>query len=69
MLTEMVLQMVRLTIRATDDTLPPLLLKLMEGRLAQGVSTAAAAAERPAPLTVSEISDSFRNVMVTTSSR
>ncbi|KAK4238444.1 hypothetical protein C8A03DRAFT_33530 [Achaetomium macrosporum] len=59
-------QMVRLTIRATDDSLPPLLLKLMETRIAQGVSTAP---ERHVPPTVSEISDSFRNIMVTTSSR
>jgi AP-2 complex subunit alpha len=58
--------MVRLTIRATDDTLPPLLLKLMEARIAKGVSTVQ---ERYVPPTVSEISDSFRNIMVTTSSR
>lgn len=55
------LQMVRLTIRATDDSVPPVLMKLMEDRIAQGVSTAP---ERPVPPTVSEISDAFRNVMV-----
>lgn len=53
--------MVRLTIRATDDSVPPVLMKLMEDRIAQGVSTAP---ERPVPPTVSEISDAFRNVMV-----
>jgi AP-2 complex subunit alpha len=59
--------MVRLTIRATDDALPPLLLKMMQERIAKGVSTAVQ--ERYVPPTVSEISDSFRNVMVTTSNR
>ncbi|KAL2024068.1 hypothetical protein VTK56DRAFT_9848 [Thermocarpiscus australiensis] len=54
-------QMVRLTIRATDDSLPPILLKLMQERLAAGVSTVS---ERHVPPTVSEISDSFRNIMV-----
>lgn len=29
-------QMYRLTIRATDDTVPPILMKLMEVRLAAG---------------------------------
>ncbi|KAK4042037.1 adaptin N terminal region-domain-containing protein [Parachaetomium inaequale] len=60
-------QMVRLTIRATDDALPPLLLKMMQERIAKGVSTVVQ--ERYLPPTVSEISDSFRNVMVTTSNR
>lgn len=32
------LQMVRVTIRATDDSVPPALLKLMEDRLAAGTS-------------------------------
>ncbi|KAK3901054.1 adaptin N terminal region-domain-containing protein [Staphylotrichum tortipilum] len=59
-------QMVRLTIRATDDALPPVMLKMMQDRIAKGLSTAP---ERYVPPTVSEISDSFRNVMVTTSSR
>ncbi len=58
--------MVRLTIRATDDALPPVILKMMQERIAKGLSTAP---ERYVPPTVSEISDSFRNVMVTTSSR
>ncbi|KAK3944552.1 adaptin N terminal region-domain-containing protein [Diplogelasinospora grovesii] len=54
-------QMVRLTIRATEESLPPVLLKLMEERLAAGMSTVP---EKYAPPTVSEISDSFRNIMV-----
>ncbi|KAK0652096.1 adaptin N terminal region-domain-containing protein [Cercophora newfieldiana] len=54
-------QMVRLTIRATDDTLPPVLLKMMEERLAVGVSIRPEKYEAP---TASEISDSFRNIMV-----
>lgn len=58
--------MVRLTIRATEDALPPLLLKMMQERLARGVSTAP---ERFSPPTVSEISDAFRGIMVTTSNR
>jgi len=59
--------MVRLTIRATDESLPPVLLKLMQDRIAKGVSTVVQ--ERYVPPTMSEISDAFRNVMVTTSSR
>ncbi|KAL2116412.1 hypothetical protein VTJ04DRAFT_8580 [Mycothermus thermophilus] len=59
-------QMLRLTIRATDESVPPILLKLMQTQLERGVSTVQ---ERPPPPTVSEISDAFRNVMVTTSSR
>lgn len=53
--------MVRLTIRATDDGVPPVLLKMMEERIAQGLSRAQ---ERREASTASEISDSFRNVMV-----
>lgn len=52
-------QMIRLTIRATDDSVPGLLLKLMQDRLAAGVI-----ADRLEPPTREEISDSFRNVMV-----
>jgi AP-2 complex subunit alpha len=54
-------QMVRLTIRATDETVPPVLLKLMEERLAAGMSTAV---EQFQPPTRDEISDAFSNVMV-----
>ncbi len=53
--------MVRLTVRATDDSLPPVLLKMMEERLAVGVSIRP---EKYEPPTASEISDSFRNIMV-----
>lgn len=61
--------MIRLTIRATDDALPPLLLKMMQERLARGVSTLPLERGGHAQPTVSEISDSFRSIMVTTSSR
>ncbi|KAK4188792.1 putative AP-2 complex subunit alpha [Podospora australis] len=58
-------QMVRLTIRATDDSVPPVLLKMMEDRLAQGISNAPNEGRYVAPgPTASEISDSFRNIMV-----
>ncbi|KAK0706734.1 AP-2 complex subunit alpha-like protein [Lasiosphaeria miniovina] len=54
-------QMIRLTIRATDDTLPPVLLKLMVERLSVGLSTTPEKFSAP---TASEITDSFRNIMV-----
>lgn len=54
-------QMIRLTIRATDDSVPSVLLKLMEERLAAGMPTRPEQHEAP---TVSEISEAFRNVMV-----
>jgi len=54
--------MVRLTIRATDESVPPVLIKLMEERLAVGVSTQPEDFEAP---TRREISDVFGNVMVT----
>ena len=54
-------QMLRLTVRATEDTLPPLITKMMVERLALGVSVRPEKYEAP---TVSEISDSFRNIMV-----
>ncbi|QPH06253.1 hypothetical protein C2857_004614 [Epichloe festucae Fl1] len=53
-------QMIRLTIRATDDSVPTILLKLMQDRLAQGQPIAS---DYRAP-TRDEISDSFGNVMV-----
>ena len=55
------LQMVRLTIRATDESVPPVLLKLMQARLARGFQIHA---EPPHPLTKREISDAFGNVLV-----
>ncbi|CAI4211584.1 unnamed protein product [Parascedosporium putredinis] len=56
-------KMVRLTIRATDDAVPSILLKLMEARIAAGFSTKAEARGPQMP-TRSEISDAFKNVMV-----
>ncbi|KAK5998086.1 AP-2 complex subunit alpha-2 [Cladobotryum mycophilum] len=54
-------QMIRLTIRATDDSVPPVMLKLMQERLAAGASTTP---ERPDPMSRQDISDSFAHVMV-----
>ncbi|KAK2591175.1 hypothetical protein QQS21_011131 [Conoideocrella luteorostrata] len=54
-------QMIRLTIRATDDSVPMVLMKLIQETLSQGISTTP---EYRAPPTREEISDSFGNVMV-----
>ncbi|KAI0843377.1 Adaptor protein complex AP-2 alpha subunit [Hypoxylon sp. FL0890] len=54
-------QMVRLTIRATDESVPPVLLKLMEERISKGISTAPEVREAPSR---QEISDTFSNIMV-----
>lgn len=54
--------MVRLTIRATDESVPPVIIKLMEERLAVGISTAPEVVEPP---TRREISETFGNVLVT----
>lgn len=54
-------QMVRLTIRATDETVAPVILKLMVERISSGVSTEAAKHMAPTPR---EISDAFGNIMV-----
>ena len=56
--------MVRLTIRATDDAVPGALLRLMEERISAGRSLAPEDPPSSAP-SVDEISDAFRNVMVT----
>lgn len=53
--------MVRLTIRATDESVPPVLIKLMEERLAVGVSTQP---DMFLPPTRREISDAFGNILV-----
>jgi AP-2 complex subunit alpha len=53
--------MVRLTIRATDETVAPVILKLMVDRISSGVSTEAAKHMAPTPR---EISDAFGNIMV-----
>ncbi|KKA26633.1 hypothetical protein TD95_002647 [Thielaviopsis punctulata] len=57
-------QAVRLTIRATDESVPPILLKLMEERIAEGASTALESAGLHSGPTRREISDAFGNVMV-----
>jgi AP-2 complex subunit alpha len=53
--------MVRLTIRATDETLPPVLIKLMVDRISAGISTLAEKYEAPTPREISEV---FGNIMV-----
>ncbi|KAH9893706.1 Adaptor protein complex AP-2 alpha subunit [Xylariomycetidae sp. FL2044] len=55
-------QMIRLTIRATDESVPPVLLKLMEERISVGTSKIAEVHEGP---TRREISDTFSSIMVT----
>lgn len=54
-------QMIRLTIRATDETVPPVLLKLMRGRLARGFALNTDPTHAP---TRREISEAFGNVLV-----
>jgi AP-2 complex subunit alpha len=53
--------MIRLTIRATDESVPPVLLKLMEERLSLGMSMTSIVGHPP---TRAEISEAFGNVMV-----
>lgn len=53
--------MYRVTIRATDESVPPIILKLMEERLAVGVSTRQERYDGPSQR---EISDVFGNVLV-----
>lgn len=53
--------MIRLTIRATDESVPAVLLKLMQGRLARGY----AAPNDSRGLTKRDIHDAFGHVMVT----
>jgi AP-2 complex subunit alpha len=53
--------MIRLTVRATDESVPPVLLKLMVDKLSAGNSTMA---EKHAAPTALEISEAFGNVMV-----
>jgi AP-2 complex subunit alpha len=59
--TDFHVQMFRLTIRATDESVPAVIMKVMEERLAIGVSIHP---ERAEPPTRREISDAFSNVMV-----
>ncbi|KAI5927917.1 Adaptor protein complex AP-2 alpha subunit [Camillea tinctor] len=55
-------QMVRLTIRATDESVPPVLMKLMQDKISMGVSTDPETREAP---TRREISETFGSIMVT----
>lgn len=63
-LTSQTLQMLRLTIRATDESVPAVLLKLMETRVAAGESTRPVRDDDEGP-TRQDISSAFSNVMVT----
>lgn len=53
--------MYRLTIRATDESVPEALLKLMVAKLELGVSTSP---EKPEQLSRRDISDAFSSVLV-----
>lgn len=53
--------MVRLTIRATDESVPSVLLKQMEERIAAGVSTLPDVSYSPS---TREVTDPFSNIMV-----
>jgi AP-2 complex subunit alpha len=53
--------MVRLTIRATDESVPLVLAKLMEERLSVGMSTV----PEPVDMSLREMKDAFGNVLVT----
>ncbi|TVY89495.1 AP-2 complex subunit alpha [Lachnellula willkommii] len=55
-------QMVRLTIRATDDSVPPVIIKTMEERLAIGISTHLDMMEPPSHRDISNV---FENILVT----
>jgi AP-2 complex subunit alpha len=57
----MVPKMIRLTVRATDESVPRILVKLMQERLCVGVSTQPERHEAP---TRQDISDAFGSVMV-----
>lgn len=54
-------QMIRLTIRATDESVPSVLLKLMQERLSSGKPTAP---EKREPPTMKDISNAFGSIMV-----
>jgi AP-2 complex subunit alpha len=53
--------MIRLTVRATDESVPAVLLKLMVDRLTGGTTNVH---EKYVPPTPREISEAFGNVMV-----
>ncbi|KAM0323029.1 hypothetical protein ACHAQA_009128 [Verticillium albo-atrum] len=54
-------QMLRLTIRATDESVPATMMKLMEERLGAGMNMGL---DKPSPPTREHMSDVFSNVMV-----
>ena len=54
--------MLRLTIRATDESVPEVMLKLMQDHLAAGEPIAS---ERHEPMAREDISNAFGHVMVT----
>ncbi|KAH8178353.1 AP-2 complex subunit alpha-2 [Sarocladium implicatum] len=56
-------QMIRLTIRATDDAVAPVLIKMMQDKIAAGASTYASTPDTEQP-SQEQISDAFANVMV-----
>lgn len=53
--------MFRLTLRATDESVPPVMIKAMEERLSIGNPTQPEESERPSK---QEIADTFGNVLV-----
>jgi AP-2 complex subunit alpha len=55
--------MIRLTIRATDDAVAPVLIKMMQDKIAAGASTYASTPDTEQP-SQEQISDAFANVMV-----
>ncbi|KAL5612930.1 hypothetical protein BROUX41_003993 [Berkeleyomyces rouxiae] len=57
-------QVVRITIRATEESVPPILLKLMEDRIAEGSSAIMETGGTHSAPTRREITDAFGNVMV-----
>jgi len=57
--------MVRLTVRATDDSVPAVLLRLMEERIAAGESSLREVDDANGPPIQGGISEAFGNVMVT----
>lgn len=56
--------MIRLTIRATDDAVAPILLKMMQDKIAAGTSTHISTPDASEQPSRQDISDAFANVMV-----
>lgn len=59
-------QMFRMTIRATDESVPPVMIKLMEERLSIGFSTQSEELKEESGSTLSkqDIMNSYENVLV-----